>query len=60
MIAKPPIQKSSPAALRARELAEIHKATCRARCQQLICGTCHELNEKARLLSEREVSHAGQ
>jgi hypothetical protein len=40
-------------AQRARELADIHQATCRARRQGLICSTCLELSGRAARLESR-------
>lgn len=48
-----PVQKPSPAALRARELAEIHKACCRARRQGLLCSLCIEVEALAVRLEAR-------
>jgi hypothetical protein len=53
MIAVQRFQKASPAALRARELAEIHKATCRARRQRLVCSLCIETEALAVRLEAR-------
>lgn len=50
---RPLFSKPSPAALRAREYAEIHRATCRARRQNLICSTCFELDGRAARLEAR-------
>lgn len=36
---------------RARTLAEIHDAVCRARKQGLRCATCRELNDRAAILA---------
>lgn len=36
---------------RARELAAIHAAVCRARPRQLCCSTCRELNDRAARLA---------
>jgi hypothetical protein len=52
-IPRAPIQKASPAAQRARELADIHHATCRARRQGLVCSTCLELSGRAARLESR-------
>jgi hypothetical protein len=36
---------------RARTLASIHNAVCRARPRRLACSTCHELNDRAARLA---------
>lgn len=36
---------------RARTLAEIHEAVCRARPRRLACSTCWELNDRAARLA---------
>ncbi len=38
---------------RARELYEIHNATCRARQAELCCGTCSDLAERVERLEAR-------
>jgi hypothetical protein len=41
------IPKPAPAAMLAREAADIHQATCRARRLGLVCSTCLELSGRA-------------
>lgn len=43
------------AARRARELADIHNAVCRARRQGLVCSTCTDLNGRAARLEDLEI-----
>lgn len=40
---------------RARELASIHEAVCRARPRRLVCAACRDLNERAERLSNAAI-----